>query len=234
MSTATFPKSDYKEYPKTLAEDDLWGQVRRTVHGKPVPEEQIEMIVTAIRQGLALQRDDVLLDLACGNGALSSYLFDDVAQLLGVDFSDYLISVAQKRFAQPGRSAFIVQDAASYVLGEPEPQRFTKALCYGSFSFFSADDAQAVLAGLHRRFPRLQRVMLGNLPDRDRAHRFYPAGKDYAAELDDPAAQIGIWRSVRQMQALCMQTGWRLEITRMPGAFYAGAYRYDALLHREP
>ena len=37
-----FPKWDYKEYPKTLPPDDFWGQVRRTVMGKPISESEIK------------------------------------------------------------------------------------------------------------------------------------------------------------------------------------------------
>jgi cyclopropane fatty-acyl-phospholipid synthase-like methyltransferase len=227
-----YPKWDYKEYPKTLAEDDVWGQVRRTVHGKPVPEEQISLIVEAVRGGLQLTRDDVVLDLACGNGALSRYFFDDVNQLLGVDFSEYLVSVAMRLFLVPGKSDFVVQDAAGYVLNESEPERFTKVLCYGAFSYFTQADALAVLMGLYRRFPRVQRVLLGNLPDRDLAALYYPADKDYQAELDEPASQIGIWRSTEDLRHLAATAGWRMEVRRMPAAFYAAAYRYDAVLTR--
>jgi SAM-dependent methyltransferase len=227
-----FAKSDYKEYPKTLAADDLWGQVRRTVNGRPVSDEQIAMIVQAIRAGLQLRSDDVLLDLACGNGALSSYLFDDCAAVHGVDYSDYLIQVARERFTLAGRTGFEVDDAAGYVRREPDPMRFTKVLCYGSFMFFPQADAAAVLAGLHRRFARVRRIFIGNLPDKDRAHLFYPPGKDYQAELSDPAAQIGIWRSEREWEALADATGWQLRLSRMPQDFYAARYRFDAILDR--
>jgi len=40
MAATRYPKFDYKEYPKTLDPDDVWGQVRRTVNGKPVSEDQ--------------------------------------------------------------------------------------------------------------------------------------------------------------------------------------------------
>jgi cyclopropane fatty-acyl-phospholipid synthase-like methyltransferase len=69
-----FQKYDYIEYPKSLPEDDYWGQVRRTVNGKPVAETQIAMIVNAIQLGLELESSDKILDIACGNGALSSRL----------------------------------------------------------------------------------------------------------------------------------------------------------------
>ena len=85
----THPKHDYKDYPKTVPEEDFWGQVRRTVNGKPVPEEQIKMIVDAILAGLALRPEDNCLDIACGNGYLSSYLFPHCQSLFGVDASPY-------------------------------------------------------------------------------------------------------------------------------------------------
>ena len=225
-----YPKHDYKEYPKTLDPDDLWGQVRRTVHGKPVAAEQIDMIVAAIRDGLALTKPDYLLDLACGNGALSRYFFEDCHALYGVDYSEYLIEVAKRNFERQPDYAFQYSDAASYVEGEPTPERFTKVLCYGSFSFFPAADARRVLAGLRQRFVNVQRVYLGNLPDRDRATNFYQPGKDFSAELDQNESQIGIWRSKAQLTELAAECGWATRFYDMPASFFASHYRYDAVL----
>jgi SAM-dependent methyltransferase len=227
---AQYPKSDYKEYPKTLAADDFWGQVRRTVHGKAVSKEQIRMIVCAIQEHLDFQREDTVLDLACGNGALSRYLFDSCRALLGVDHSDYLIEVAKTNFEQSPDYVFVCADAARYVESEPAPERFTKALCYGSFSFLPAPDALTALAALRRRFTSLRRLYLGNLPDKDRAERFYPPGKDYLGELDDHTAQIGIWRSRAELAQLCAAAGWRTRFVQMPLEFFGSHYRYDAVL----
>ena len=197
-------------------------------------EAQIGQIVEAIRTGLDLQRDDRVLDVACGNGALSRYFFDDCAALYGVDFSDYLIEVAQRNFARPPRFEFSVGDAAGYVLGEPQPERFDKVLCYGSFSFFSAADAETVLRELARRFVNVRRVYLGNLPDRDRAERFYPNGAVPEADLDDPAAAIGIWRGAAQWRELASAHGWQIRFHHMPADFYAAHYRFDVILDRSP
>lgn len=227
-----FSKSDYKEYPKTLPADDLWGQVRRTVNGKPVGEDQIRMMVEAIQAGLDLQPGDHCLDIACGNGALSSYLFDDCASLFGVDYSPYLIDVARSRFARPPRYDFLLSDAATYARTEADPTRFDKALCYGSFSFLPEADAHDLLETLNLRFSGIRRIFIGNLPDKDRAHLFYPAGKDYSGELSDHAAQIGIWRNEQELAQLAGATGWRLQVVNMPAAFYASHYRFDAILER--
>ena len=225
-----YPKSDYKEYPKTLDPDDLWGQVRRTVHGKPVSDAQIALIVTAIRDGLQFSKEDVVLDLACGNGALSSYFFDDCQSLHGVDYSPYLIEIATKRFQVPGKSTFMVDDAVHYIQNESDPSHFTKALCYGSFACFTEADARQVLRSLRERFLNVSRLFIGELPDRDRAHLFYPPGKDYTSELQDPAAPIGIWRSQAEFYTLAADAGWDVASTLMPPEFYAAHYRFDALL----
>ena len=105
-------------------------------------------------------------------------------------------------------------------------------LCYGSFSYFSEQDAARVLAALGQRFINVTRVFIGNLPDAARADRFYPPGKDYRDELKDHAAQIGVWRSESELRELASQTGWRLEIATMPKEYYAAHYRFDAILTR--
>jgi 2-polyprenyl-3-methyl-5-hydroxy-6-metoxy-1,4-benzoquinol methylase len=226
-----YPKSDYKEYPKLLPPDDLWGQVRRTVYGKPVSDEQIQMIVDSIRAGLALNGDDRLLELGCGNGALSHFLFDGCVEYLGVDFSDYLISVAQRKFQRPG-FAFTANDAIAYLRAETDPSRFNKALCYAMLSYFPDEQAQVLLTELAVRFTGITTLFIGNLPDRELAYRFFPEGKDFSAELDDPASQIGQWRSPAQLEALAARVGWTTRIERMPDAFYQSHYRYNAVLER--
>jgi len=226
----SFPKSDYKEYPKTLPPDDFWGQVRRTVYGKPISEDQIRLMVEAIKSGLDFRHDDCLLDLACGNGALSRLLFDRISRFLGVDNSEYLISVALANFAKVPHFDFLVSGAAEYVRDEQNPLQFTKALCYGSFSFFSASDANAVLKGLSSRFTKIKTLYIGNLPDKDRAHLFYPAGKDYVQELSDHASQIGIWRNREELEQLAADTGWRIRFHLMPSDFFAAKYCFDAIL----
>ena len=228
-----YPKHDYKEYPKTLPKDDFWGQVRRTVNGKPVPEKQIRMIVDAIMAGLDLRPEDNCLDIACGNGCLSSYLFPHCQSLFGVDASSYLIEIAQKNFENPPRFQFAVDDAAHFVRTEPAPNRFNKVLCYGSFSYFSDADAVETLKLLHSRFTSVRQIMIGNLPDRDQAPNFYTARQDYFADLDSHESQIGIWRSITQFEALAASTGWVLEVRRMPKNFYTTHYRFDAVLRRK-
>lgn len=223
---------DYKEHPKSLPRDDFWGQVRRTQHGRRISEEEIAVIVEAIRAGLRMDGSDVLLDLACGNGALSERLFGDCSACLGVDYSEYLIGVAEEFFAREPDFRFVVADADAYMRDEADPERFTRFLCYGSFAYFSAATARTVLTELHDRFTNVSIAYLGNLPDRALADRYYPPGTDLAAVLDDHEAQIGIWRTEEQMRGLASECGWQSDFTRLPPGVFNSHYRYDAILTR--
>lgn len=227
-----YPKFDHNEYAKTRAPDDFWGQIRRTVRGAAVPEEQINMIIESILTALQLKPDDTLLDLACGNGALSHKLFDSCLEYLGVDFSEHLISIAKKNFEALPRYKFILQGAAEYVSLEPNPKRFSKVLCYGSFSYFSASDAAKVLGTLYENFTNVQTVFIGNLPDKDCAEKFYQTKMVSDEELSDNCSQIGIWRTQSEFSQLASLAGWKSAFSVMPTAYYSSHYRYDVLLSR--
>jgi len=227
----TYLKFDHDEYAKTRASDDFWGQVRRTVQGAPVSADQIIMIVDAIRSALDLKPDDTLLDIACGNGALSHFLFDSCTGYLGVDLSEHLISVAKENFEALPSYQFMQQGAAEYVRSEFRPERFSKALCYGSFPYFPAADAAEVLRTLFEKFGNVHTVFIGNLPDKDRAAEFYKKQPDIE-ELADCCSQIGIWRTRSEFTQLASDAGWQVKFSIMPTGFYASYYRYDALLSR--
>jgi cyclopropane fatty-acyl-phospholipid synthase-like methyltransferase len=226
-----YMKFDHDAYARTRAPDDFWGQVRRTVRGAPVSDEQIGMIVDTIRLALDIEPEDTLLDIACGNGALAHLLFNLCAGYLGVDLSEHLISVAKANFEALPRYEFAQRGAADYVHAEARPERFSKVLCYGSFPYFPAGDAGEVLRVLFERFINVRAVFIGNLPDKERATSFYGQAPD-TQELGDCFSQIGIWRTPDEFTELAREAGWQVKISKMPTDFYASHYRFDALLSR--
>jgi cyclopropane fatty-acyl-phospholipid synthase-like methyltransferase len=233
MQPTPLNKFDHDAHARSKKETDFWGQIRRTINGKPVDEEQISMIASCIQDKLELSSTDSLLDLACGNGALSSRLFELLDSYQGVDFSPHLIGIANKYFSSVPKFVFVNKDASNFVDVEDNPQRFTKVLCYGSFSYFRPEQAANVLKKIHAEFINVSRVFVGNLPDKNLAEKFYGLGKVNAAELLDNESPIGIWRNQAEFIALAEEHGWKVEISTMPSHYYAAHYRYDALLTRE-
>ena len=220
----------YKEHPKTCRPDDFWGQVKRTVNGKPVSQDQIDMIVDAVVSGLDLNRNDILLDLCCGNGALSTLLFKHCKGGLGVDFSEYLISIANRHFAAPPDQTYILQDVVDFCKNPITPHRFSKMVCYGSFSFIETDRAEAMLSLLASNFPNLERAFIGNYPDRQFMTEFYGDRQIDAGTDSDPDSPIGIWRTREEFISMANRCGWQATIHKMPQQYYAAHYRYDVIL----
>lgn len=226
------PAYEYNEYPKSLAPDDFWGQVRRTRYGKPIGEDELQIIVDTIVGGLDLGSSDQLLDLACGNGALSARLFDSCSAFVGVDASEYLIQVAKDNFERLPNFEFRFGDVADFVMEEAEPQRFTTALCYGSYHYFDRETAAHMLQGLCRRFPGVDRVLIGNVPDKERADLFFGTEADYSDKLSDPTSQIGVWWSEEELRKFAAEAGWHADFRRMPEHVFNANYRFDAVLTR--
>lgn len=229
--TRNYP-ANYDAHARSVAADAYWKQVRRTVNGEPIAEAQIMLIVNAITTGLSLTEHDVVLDLACGNGALSSYLFDKCAGLVGIDISPYLIQVARNDFAQSPNYRFYAADAVSYLMHESDTSIFTKALIYSSFQYFSKDDAVIVLKALRERFSGVTKVFIGNLPNRRHADRFFGKLNPTEAELNDHEARIGLWYRPDEFEALAQAAGWRASCSCMPADFYLSSYRFDVTLER--
>lgn len=224
--------TSYDQHARNCAPDDLWGQVRRTVNGRPLPEEQIDMIVEQVVALLELGPQDALLDLCCGNGALSSRWFSLCATGLGIDASEFLIDVAKQRFAREG-ACFEQHEALSFVLETGSTELFTRAVCYGSLQYFSQERALRLLTGLGCRFPRLTHVVIGNVPDMDRLTNFYGDCVPTATELASPLTALGVWHTERAFARLASNAGWDCSIHTMPIDFHAAHYRFDALLTRK-
>ncbi len=230
-SSVQFPKWDYQEYPKTLARDDFWGQVRRTIMGRRIAEEEVTTLVNHVAELLELRHEDVLLDLGCGNGALSARLFDSCAGYAGVDLSTYLIEIAKEYFECPPGYVFFHGDAAEFAASVERPESFTKILCYDGFPYLPPATVDGLMRAVSERFPNTHRFVLGNLPERGRAGHFFHEG--YAdRDLEEHQSQIGRWWSTEEVSDLAARFGWDVATTRMPEDFFNGKYRFDAIFTR--
>jgi hypothetical protein len=227
-----YPKFSYDEHARTCAPDDFSRQTCRTVQGKPVTDEQIQMIIEAIESALGLNPDDVLLELACGNGSLVHFFFESCKGYLGVDVSEHLVSVAKKNFEVLPNYQFSVQGAVEYVRQEQQPERFTKMLWYAGFPYFPDGDAEEILSSMNINFSNIQTIFIGSLPDKDRAEEFYKLRQPSAEELSDSHTAIGIWRTRSEFEELAGKAGWKVVFSTMPEEYFNSYYRYDALLSR--
>jgi len=220
----------YELHARSCDPNDFQAQVMRNPYGKSVGPDQVAMIVAAIGKGLDIGPHDVALDLCCGNGAITDPIFAMCRGGLGVDFTPYLIEVAKANFERPPERLYVLADVLEYVETTVDTKAFTKALCYGAFQCLTESQAVGVLAALRRRFPSLERIFLGNLPDLDRVGNFFEENIPSPQELKRHDTLFGIWRTEGEVAELAARCGWHAEFSRMPAAFYGAHYRFDATL----
>ena len=190
------------------------------------------MIVTAVKEGLLLKNSDTLLDLCCGNGALTNLLFNYCRGGVGVDFSDYLIQIAKSNFESKPNKLYELGDVIDFLRYTKESTHFTKILCYGSFAYLEANRAKELLHLCMERFPGAEILYIGNLPDKDKLGDFFSEHSYSPGIEQEPDSPIGIWRTREEFRALAHQIGWHINFHTMPKNFYASEYRFDAILTR--
>lgn len=225
---------DYEIHASICDPKDFQSQVMRTPNGKPVQQEQVDMIIESVAKGLALASDDIVLDLCCGNGAITDPVLARCRGGVGVDRSPYLIEVAKANFEQADDRLYRLSDALEYVKAADDTDRITKVMCYGAFQYFPEASAVDGLLALRQRFPSVQQVFLGNLPDLARAGVFWR--EHFGSEpwslhdLKRHDTHFGIWRTEEEVTKLAAMSGWRAEISRMPRIYYGASFRFDAIL----
>jgi hypothetical protein len=84
-------------WPRACERGDHLRQVGKTVGGVPIPREQVSLMTGAIAERLDLKSSDVLLDLCCGNGLITSRLAECCRRVVGIDFSEPLLDIARTR-----------------------------------------------------------------------------------------------------------------------------------------
>jgi cyclopropane fatty-acyl-phospholipid synthase-like methyltransferase len=229
----SYEKFSYDEHAKTCAINDLHGQILRTSKGKPIDESQIQLIINSIKLGLHLNKDDILLDLGCGNGSISHHLFDYCKGYMGVDISNYLIDVAKKFFQRKPDYCFISYSVIDYVKKEQFPEHYTKSLCFAAFQYFSDKDAITLLTLIRERFTNISSIFIGNIPDKEQNALFYLHKCPSEEELTDINTAVGKWRTKLEVKSLAQTAGWNCSLSRMSSEFYAASYRYDVVLSRD-
>jgi len=220
----------HKEYPKQFARDEFWLQIKRTVNGRQVSENDIEMIVERICRQLILNSTEHLLDLGCGNAALSSRMFNLLGKYTGVDFSEYLLSVANEYFKPNENITYHKSDIYDFILNEKNPSLYNKILCYGVISYLPSDKVICLLGDIRDRFQNVERIYLGNIPNRKKAEEFYSKRDVGEYNLDAHDSSIGFWWDPDDMAEQVLAIGFDPEISYMPSSFYASEYRFDLTL----
>ena len=212
---------------------DLFRQVDRTVMGEPEPEEQIEILVKALTKLLKLNKNDVLLDLCCGNGLVTARLSALCGSIVGVDYSDELIKVARDKSAASNVTYLSCSVEDLCPLDLPST-RLTKICMNAGLQYFTAPALGSLLAAL-RRLARVDLVLLFTaVPDADKLEIFYNTPErraEYKRRSAEGNEAIGTWWDRDDLISIFEGAGYTARAIDQDPTSLAAHYRFDVLAH---
>ena len=208
---------------------DFCRQVGRTLNRAPYSERELESLVSRIATSLDASQEKSLLDLACGNGLVTSRLASHFRKVTAVDFSVALLSTAKEHFWR---------DNIEYVLGDARQLdmltgQYDCVLLSAALQHFNADEVDRLLQQLKGFVRPSGRCLLGDVPDRERIWNFYRGvgGRfKYVFDLIKDEPVIGSWWRPSTLRQLANANGWTVSISYQPVDCPNHYFRYDAVL----
>ena len=229
-----YSRFDHDAFARSKDEQDFWGQIRRTVNGQSVSEDQILIIKNAIEAAMPRFNRKGLLDIGCGNGALTYTLKDKFKYIYEIDPSEYLISIGKKYFAETSNINFFCGRALDCLLEleDISKESINMILFYGSMSYISTNELSRILEFASLDLPNVEVIYFGNVPDIEKSSIFFSDFLPPDLDLQDHHSAIGKWWGKEELSYFCGQYDFKVDIIRMNKDFYGHQIRFDAKLTR--
>ena len=212
---------------------DLCWQVGRTFRQKAYSDEEIAHVINKVLRLLQANADKELLDLACGNGMLTSRIAQHFKSVVGVDFSVPLIESARQHSHRENID-YLVGNVLD--LGELGRQ-FDCIMLYCAFQYFSPRQAEILFSNVERMLTKSGIVLLGDVADGDRRWKFYKGLRGRCRFLVDVIRNkpiIGYWWKPSDLHRLAERHQLRMLIHYQEKDSPNYYFRYDAVLQRKP
>jgi SAM-dependent methyltransferase len=212
-------------------DSDLLFQVGATTSGKPITLGQHTAIVSSIVSGLAMNKNDNILDLCCGNGIITFDIADKVNKIIGIDSSKAYIDNA-KKYKQKENIKYLnndVLDLETYV----DVGKLTKGFIYSSIAYFSESEILNLLSILKNI--GVDYVYIGSILDKSKKFLFFNTFKRrvhylYEYLLLNKDLGLGRWWSQKEILRIANKIGYEVEFITQNPILHTAHYRYDAIL----
>jgi SAM-dependent methyltransferase len=222
-------KSVWNHWPSKFGSTEYLRQVGKTTNGKPITEEQIDLFVAELVRKLRLEPSDILLDLCCGNGLLTSRLAAHCQRVVGIDFSTTLLNVARQSQ---------IRENIDYHLGSvlemDEIQlpsvTFTKVLMNEALQYFTPADLTRLLIRLKGMIATPRLILFANVLYQPRRGLFWAGQTPSQRREDQPCGRqdlLGHWWNEVDVLEACLAAGLECQVQHQRSDLYNAAFRVD-------
>jgi len=191
-------------------------------------------MVSDICDHLDLQKDDVLLDLCCGNGVITNELAKKCKEVVGVDFSEPLLEVANRDHRPANVSYHHLNVLMLEKMSQTSQGPFSKTLMFTALQHFRLRDLISILENCIRLSSSEHIILLGYVPDKKRKWKFYNTPKRklvYAVRKIFGRDAIGTWWNKEFIKKTCDQLDLRCQFHRLNKELHASRYRFDVTIY---
>ena len=208
-------------------------QVGKTVNGRPISARQLQRLISDISHNLELQAGDVLLDLCCGNGLITHCLAGECHKVVGVDYSEPLLTIA-RRDHQCENTTYLyasILDMDIEVISSLGP--FNKVLMYECLQHFDKRDLSTLLNIVLSLSMSEVLILIGSIPDEDRRGKFYNTPKRRITAFQKGLMgrdAIGTWWTQKEISRAAKERDLPCEYLEQSEELHTAHYRFDVRL----
>ncbi len=210
--------------------NSLFKQVDMTVNGKEADDIQVDLRVKKIIDNLSLKNSNILLDICCGNGLITSRLADYVSYIYAVDFSEGLINIA---------NSINKKQNINYMTGNIVSLNYSKfkdanKICMPScFQYLLVDEAKVFMKNLSV----LNNIYayISNIPDKERIWNYYDTEEKkafYFRREKEGKPHMGTWWDKKEVERIAIDNGFKCKFLDIDKSLNTSHYRFDILLNK--
>jgi SAM-dependent methyltransferase len=225
-------KKYYTELPDKFEETEFLKQVGKTISGQPITQAQFSAQLADINNALNISRNDIVLDMCCGNGIITAQISKACESVAGVDFSEPLISIA-KRYNSPNNVKYYCMSALDPEIKNISIKPFTKIYMYEALQHFEEGDLQKLLVLIREMAASDAIIFFGGIPDNDRIWNFYDTEErrqDYWKRKNENREAIGTWWKRDYIADICRLCRFDSVFLDQNPVLYSAHYRFDVQL----
>lgn len=223
-----FWKNFWVNHAQDTNSDSLQRQVLRTLNKQPVSDAEFQEILKDIEGKLELNQGDVVLDLCCGNGLITSYLAPKCKSIIGVDYiQDLTLQIDRDKYTN---ISIIVEDIRKVQF---DHAAFDKIIIYAGLQYLTLKETVCFFESIIKWLKKDGLFLVGDIPNNNCLWEFSNTDERQAVYFDalkNEAPLIGTWFEPQWLKNLGKYVGFKkIDILAQPTQLPYAHYRFDAL-----
>lgn len=216
---------------KNIKNLDPQSQVARTRNKKPIDDFLWQKTVSKIIKNLKLKKNDVVIDLCCGNGLLATKICQEVRKIYCVDINKKLLEVLKKKKIHNLKT--IHRDIAKINF---EEKNFSKVIWYSGIQYFSQKDIILLVFKIYKFSMEKCILYIGDIPDQEKLWKYFNTKlrkKNYFEAIANDKPIIGTWLNKIWLKNLLHSAGFKkVIIVKQNKKFIYSDFRYDLIIYK--